>query len=173
MRFGAARWDLFLGTAGLLLLVGVSACSDKSGGSASTDPGDIAEVVEAVPIDHSSELRGPDSDGNGVRDDIDAVIENYGSAEADRVRLENYARALQSAIELESTAEDDAVINLANDIDLTLQCALEWQPDAAPQQIREIEALSINTRERVRAYFENFERRINGLSFPDVANPCG
>jgi hypothetical protein len=129
-------------------------------------------VTEIVAIDHSPQLRGTDADGNGVRDDIDHLIQNYDLPTTDRTKLQGYARALQAAIELDQTATDQDVLAVANRIDRALQCALSTLPTSAPQQIREIEALSINTRERVGAYFTNFERRIDGVSFQDVPDPC-
>jgi hypothetical protein len=129
-------------------------------------------VIERMPIDRGPSLHGVDNDSDGVRDDIDAVINNYGASDTDTKHLLDFARALQAAIEVSPDASESVILQLAEKLSRSLQCVLPSQRATKYQGVREIQALSLNTMARVAAYFTNYERRIDGMSFQDVSDPC-
>jgi hypothetical protein len=98
------RFGLALG--GALLLASLGACGGGGGDTPAGDnqpqltiPQKIAQLEDtgALPkLDRSADIKGPDADGNGIRDDIDAIIRKTYSVPAQRKAAEQYAAVSQA-----------------------------------------------------------------------------
>lgn len=173
MRFAAA----------LLLLL--AACSDGSkennSGAGGGSSGGAANQNRNTPIveneDLTPGLKGIDADGNGIRDDIDRLIANkYSATPAMKKAAEMEARALQKAMEATTAEEARAA---GNDLSHAAGCTFISLPHASEgdmkfqeQMVAEIEALTANSKERFKAYW-NGQRLMGGMVFKrSDGNPC-
>jgi hypothetical protein len=168
--------NLYLSAALLSLL---AACSDANQGSGSAAGNPSSTQTQDAPIieneDLTPGLKGIDADGNGIRDDIDRLIaKKYAATPAMKKAAELTARALQKA--MEATTNDEARA-AGNEIMRAGSCAYKAFPHATPSEITlreqmstEIEALTANTRERFKAYW-NGERLAGGMVFKLPSNP--
>lgn len=127
--------------------------------------------------DLSPGLKGIDTDANGIRDDIDALIaQKYSDTPILKKTAESYARAVQDFMESQNRQEAYAaaqasghMINCINFIVL----APENNPDnytRSSQLIKEISAYTANTRERFEKYWSS-NSMISGSSFHIETNP--
>lgn len=167
-------------TALLLLL---AACSDGSNenrsGTSGGSSGGAANQNRNTPIveneDLTPGLKGIDADGNGIRDDIDRLIANkYSATPAMKKAAEMKARALQKAMEATTREEARAA---GNEIMRAGSCTYKAFPHATDADMKlqeqlsmEIEALTANTRERFKAYW-NGEKLAGGMVFKFPSAP--
>ncbi len=109
-------------TAPFLVAAVLSACGGGSGGgtgSAQTDKDRIA-VLEAqgkLPkLDRSSDLKGPDANGDGVRDDIEAILKGWYAGEQLSAAMQ-FARGYQTIFDL-PVGDRDAALHAGNEMRL-------------------------------------------------------
>lgn len=127
-----------------------------TGCGVSKSPQQAAKDLEAsgkIPIlDRSSDLKGTDADGNGIRDDIDTYIgkQSYSTSQAQAVR--QYAKTLQSAVVLNSS--DPAATNaVSQQMTKAIHCVfLQFGSSSPSATVRTYEKLTANTEARVRSY---------------------
>lgn len=120
-------------------------------------------------------LRGIDSDGNGIRDDIDRLIaKKYSATSAVKKVAELQARALQRS--MEATTREEAK-SAGDEIFRASDCAYKYLPHANEEDMKfrekmstEIEALTANTKERLVAYWKA-ESLSSGMIFHSNRNP--
>jgi hypothetical protein len=160
-----------------VLFAFLGACSD---GSRKADSGSksVAPVEEAALIDNEDltpGLKGIDADGNGIRDDIDRLIaKSYSGTSIIKKVAERRARALQQSMEATTPEQaqiaGDAIMHAGD-------CAYVLLPHATPEQRKfrermstEIEALTANTKERLKAYWHS-EALSSGMVFRSNNNP--
>lgn len=120
--------------------------------------------------DPAGSLAGPDSDNNGVRDDIDRLIqEKYSATPALRKASEQSARAL--ARFMAATTREQAMA-AGQDNRRAVECLYrhETQPGMADQAVKEIESLSANTQARFTRY-RDANKLVAGGHFPDPTGP--
>ncbi len=149
---------------GLFLAAGCSAGSgdSSSGSNAANDvaPGGTATLSAKI-IDNedmTAGLKGVDADKNGIRDDIDRLIaQKYALTPAMKKAAEQKARALQKAIEATTRAESRAA---GDQMMRASRCSLKVFPRGSAkdtqfrvQMSKDIEALTANTAERFKAYW--------------------
>lgn len=106
---------LALAVCGALLSVSMSACGG-GGDSPTTNtntntaapeltiPQKIAQLEDAgaLPkLDRSADIKGPDADNNGIRDDIDAIIQKTYTEPAQRKAAVQFAAVLQSQLQVD------------------------------------------------------------------------
>ena len=147
----------------LLLLIPLAACSGSSGGGTtaiptggnSTPPPVTQRIIDNE--DLTAGLKGVDADGNGIRDDIDRLITlKYSATPEMKKALEQEARALQKSMESttrqQALAAGDEIMRAGGcsfKIFLNMPGSLELRDKAS----NEIGALTANTRERFKAYW--------------------
>ncbi len=119
-------------------------------------PGDNANAASPGPLgvaeDKSPGLTGTDADKNGIRDDVDAFISlKYSASEPLRKAAQQDARSTQMM--LNATTKEQASAAAAAQA-RAVNCDFASAPNAkvAAKLSRELEALTVNTEERIRAY---------------------
>jgi len=128
------------------------------------DPGDAGEQT----------LEGIDSNGNGLRDDIERyIVVTYPDSARTRMALTQYTLGVQQSLldTDDRQASRDNFVALSNGN----ACLFHIQPDAAGAMISELMAEVLNTNERSKAWLAA-ERHLGGqfLTFQeDVIAACG
>ncbi len=158
-RFSTPRGSI----AGALLAVLIAfsgSCGDDA--SKREDPSDSED---RRPVDRSlAELLGPDTDGNGVRDDIDQYIEEELAGEAlAQKAARQYAKALRDQLGAPDT--EYHAVQSANRAFRGIDC-MEFVLGHKRNDVvgREIFARSFNTRERSRKHLGR-GRHLGGRTF--------
>lgn len=154
----------------LLLL---AACGGQD--SAPRQPRSIADLErqgELPVLDRSEDLGGPDADGNGVRDDIDAWIARRGGAAARQDALRQLARSFRDA--LLSRGDSVAAQEAAWRTSRAVACVMARSASGAEgaDAVADMRKMSANTQARVLAYLD-YSAALDGaiLSLP-VGDGC-
>lgn len=121
-------------------------------------------TVEPIPPDPGeagkATLEGIDSDGDGVRDDVQRwIVVTYPESEKLRKGMFQYANALQQAL-IDSADESVSVTN-AEKADIAAICLVVIAPDISPAEMR---SEMINTEERMTAYLQ-YDDHLAGKMF--------
>ncbi|WPX33714.1 hypothetical protein RHM62_07815 [Actimicrobium sp. CCC2.4] len=162
------RWTEFIRLLGCTAMaVTLAACggrdnNDAPAQSQAAPPTAEAAIAQlensgAIPkLDRSASLAGPDADGNGVRDDIDAYINGKFTDGKQRKAVLQDARAMQKAVLVDATDKVAAKTVSLRLMDST-SCLFSVFPDGAgltsPESVsRKIEAITSNTKSRLKAY---------------------
>lgn len=130
----------------------------------------MEEKGELPKLERGTAISGPDTNANGVRDDIDAIVTARFSEPAQRSAAVQSARAYQSSLTVDTTnkaatvAVSQAMMNATN-------CLFEKFPmgETAPAAgattpgalSRELEAMTANTKPRLQAYLK-FNKALDG-----------
>jgi hypothetical protein len=157
----------------LALAAGLSACGggsapDNAGTSAHPLAGQIKALEDSgqIPrLDRSSDIRGPDADNNGIRDDIDAWIAAQPITDPQKRAAQQMARVLQAKL-LVVLNDKVALQALGEATAAGVVCLSDvFAPNR--QQGRDlgnmIEAITANTRARARQYLA-YNRAVSGSS---------
>lgn len=135
-------------------------------------PASLRFVRLAQPVPAANQLSGPDLDGNGVRDDLDPVVDSrYGNdvqqkGAATQV-LASMRRGLAATGSVQSAFDATVVIHRAYDC---LESVMST--DRFEQEARHLRDLMMNSRERVQAWI-NLSELLAGQSIPiGSSNPC-
>lgn len=104
-------------------------------------------------LDRSPDLAGPDSDSNGIRDDVDAHIATLPISPDQKIGVDQLATSLQGAL-LIDVNDEIALRQARKDISLAIQCISIKFPDISQRSsiFDEIEKIIFNTRERSMQY---------------------
>ena len=150
----------------------LSACG---GGGVRSDPPEsptLAQQIETLEktgqlpqLDRSSDIKGPDADNNGIRDDIDAWIAAQPISDAQKKAAQQMARVQQAKI-LVDLRDKSALQALGDQSMRGVSCLVDVSKPNNQQGydlIEKIEALTANTRERVKQYLA-YNRAISGSS---------
>ncbi|WP_431777807.1 hypothetical protein [Ottowia caeni] len=124
----------------------------------------IAELENSgqVPrFDQSTSVVGTDTNGNGVRDDIDAFIAEQAISEPQKKALLQAGRALQ--LMLTTPLDDKTALNRATDLgSRAMRCIYSVFKDGnASTWATKIEAITANTRQRTQRYLQ-YNKAISG-----------
>jgi hypothetical protein len=138
--------------------VTISAAVGSVNGSSSTK----VQTVLAN-LDRSTDVAGPDKDGNGVRDDIDQVIAGFGLTASQAKALTQFAAALQVAI-LTSPDRTSAYSN-AVELHRGQECVFSQLTADSTKYTKQIKAFTLNTQPRVMA-FADFSHNASGAVYP-------
>ncbi|SCK36944.1 hypothetical protein VAR608DRAFT_3386 [Variovorax sp. HW608] len=116
-------------------------------------------------LDRSSDIAGPDSNKNGVRDDIEAWINTLNVTDVQRAALMQKARALQQTL-LVDLADKGAVQRAGEALMASTNCgASRFKPFAEFIKPNEkIEAMTANTRERAERYMQYNKARSGSVT---------
>jgi hypothetical protein len=118
------------------------------------DPGEAGKAT----------LEGIDSDGDGVRDDIQRYIAlTYPDSEQTRAALTQRAKSLQNAI-LNSGSQQASISN-AEAANRSIECIYARRPNDAQEVDEALLAEFLNTEARTKAYLD-FNDHLHGQIFP-------
>ena len=126
------------------------------GGGLPPDPGEEGKAT----------LEGIDSDGDGIRDDIQRFIAlDHPDSEKLRAALTQYARAIQEAL---LVRDDKALsLNAASALDRVSECLRYILGPSSPDVQNELHAQFLNTVARSRAYL-TYDAQLFGGIFPSA-----
>ena len=137
---------------------------------------EIEDLNQIKSLDHTSTIKGIDSNHNGVRDDIEAYISNTYIQEELRSAVLQAAKAMQEALLVDKT-DPIAVEEIANKNIYAMKCLyskfaeLNSQKEPALACI-EIEAMTTNTVLRLNEYLK-LNKALNGKSWSwPVGDTC-
>ena len=136
------------------------------------------ELKIALPVDPGKEgektLEGVDTDGDGVRDDIQiAIYKRYPNDQLKQDALKQAAKAIQKEVISGNVEDLDLALKATEESSLSLYCLAERFEDFS-QEMDYLEYIFINTDERSEAYIK-YNELLNGQIFgrPDGADsPC-
>jgi len=106
-------------------------------------------------LDRSTDVAGPDANGNGVRDDIEAWINTQPVTTDQKTALMQNARAFQHTLTVDLT-DATALESSRNELMAAVHCGSSRFPafaDFYPYN-QKIEAITANTRERAMRYIQ-------------------
>ena len=156
-----------------LTLAALCAVLGACDAGAPVPPGVDPGVLPA--LDRGRDLRGPDANDNGVRDDVEAYIDALPLTDAQRKAAMQTARVQQQSM-LIDLADRAAVIALGSASMASTACMADTFAIGSVVSSRElnlkIEAITANTPERARRYIQ-YMRALSGTStaYPD-GNTC-
>lgn len=123
-------------------------------------------------LDRSPSLAGPDTNRNGIRDDIEQVIVTMFPDALQRRATLQAAKSLQAAI-LVDTKDNDATGAVSLASSRAISCLFERFPTDQNGYVhgivtagwisRKLEAMTVNTRPRVQAYLK-YNEALNGTT---------
>jgi len=154
----------------------VSSCGEDDGSTPSPTPtptatqavSSISTAIESalaagsIPrLDTGPSVAGPDTNSNGIRDDIDSFINTLSDSEAGKASLRQLATAVQASLAI-NVSDQNALASGAQKITSGTQCVFSQYPeDTASDRVDDIEKYTVNTRERFLAYGQ-FNTALNG-----------
>ena len=148
----------------VLALAAVSACGGAGGApspSAQQPPGATSvkdalsnmEASGATPaLDRSTSVAGPDTNANGVRDDVEAYVASLADSATQKRALLGMSKALTTAmttVPSDATALRRATALINNAVDCLWQ---RYPADQASGKLLEMRKVTVNTRSRYDAY---------------------
>ena len=106
-------------------------------------------------LKRSSDVKGPDANANGVRDDVDIVIATMPINESQKIGAEQFAKSIQAALVLDvsdTTKLRDASVHISR----AIQCLSSRFPDKKQLTAvaNTIESITANTKERASQYIK-------------------
>lgn len=114
-----------------------------------------AEANGTIPkLNHDDTLLGPDTDGNGIRDDIDAYIATLPYTEVQKKAVQQDARALTATLTVDKT-DQAALTNIGNKLANAVNCIHDQFQDGttiASKLLSDNEKMIINTKTRFLEY---------------------
>lgn len=125
---------------------------------------------ELPKLERSATVAGPDSNANGVRDDIEAIVTARFTEAGQRSAAMQSAKAYQSSLTVD-TANKAATLAVSQSMMNATNCLYEKFPigqnapapgvTTAGALTRELEAMTANTKPRLQAYLK-FNRALDG-----------
>lgn len=153
----------------------------SSPGSPAPAPPTLAEQIKALEdsgqlpkLDRSSDLRGPDGDNNGIRDDIDAWIAALPATEVQKKAARQMARVQQAKI-LVDLKDEAALQALGERSAAGVECLGDvFLPDYQKgyDLSGQLEAMMANTRTRAKQYLAYNRARSGSVGQLPDGNAC-
>ena len=126
------------------------------------------EAEKKLPkLDRNYELAGVDEDNNGIRDDIDAYIQENYSDPKQSAAAAQFARSMQSIILADPEDMDQvrAARRASTRATYCLYRTFDLKIGVQPGNVSStIEAMTTNTKQRIKAYFR-FHKSLDGTSW--------
>lgn len=119
--------------------------------STASDGRHVGNSGKSLILDYSSDLKGPDLDANGIRDDIDAYLLSKNFSEAKLKAAQQHARVLQAEIIVEPTNKL-AIEQIEIKADNSVNCLFSQLGRGASALSEVLEKLTTNTPTRLKAY---------------------
>ena len=126
-----------------------------------------ADVASGVlpTLDVTASVTGTDANGNGIRDDIDALIAKQPDLPAQRAALSQVAQSLQAALSLDP-GNAGASANVATGMRKAIACLfVQYDATSASGKFHWMQEVSINTMARLQAY-DRFNIAMNNSATP-------
>lgn len=126
-------------------------------------------------LDRSADLKGPDQNANGVRDDVEAWINAQSISDVQKKAAVQIAQTFQSALFVDLT--DKAALQADGDANSAASnCMFEaFNKDTTAERklINKLVAITFNTKERTMRYIA-YNKALSGMSFrmPFGENTC-
>lgn len=126
------------------------------------------EATGAIPtLERNDTLEGVDSNNNGVRDDVEAYIHNNYPSENQRSAAMQLARGLQESL-LVDVEDINMVRQVSRKVNYAISCVYtQFDTDkgaVAPAKVAyDLEAITTNTKERLKAYLA-YNRSLDGTA---------
>jgi hypothetical protein len=181
MPFHITRPHLFLV---FLSIITLASCGGDGGDSTSglnqsQTPKETLQALQssgALPnLDRSSSIKGPDANNNGIRDDIETWINNQNLPPQTAAPLRVLANVLQTTLTIETTNQQAvSILNARMDAAIVCITSQKTPSEAEIRRIlRELEAITANTKERTYAYIAYNESQ-NGTTskLPAESESC-
>lgn len=120
----------------------------------------------ATPTSPEESLKGPDTNNNGIRDDIDAYIANRDYTAGQKKAVEQFARGIQEAVIVDRNdraqvrkivLSDARAINCLGNFD-------SQHPQFTHETLQTYQKLTVNTQDRARAYLA-YSHALSGSSW--------
>lgn len=147
----------------------LAGCSGETNGSTfqGEEKGVELELSRNLPaLDRGVSIAGTDANWNNIRDDIDRIISRAYTNEKQRKAAIQVARALQASL-LIDTSNIAAVKVIDREISRAINCVYSsfdgTRTKQPAQVIQELESITANTKERLRAYLQ-FNKALDGTS---------
>jgi predicted small lipoprotein YifL len=139
-------------------------------GSAPVSLDEMMKASGMPPLDESPGLMGPDTNGNGVRDDIEVWIESLPYSADQKKALVQFASAEQQSL---THAGDPAKAKVAaKPINLAITCVMSrFEYEKASSLISKISSYTANTLERATEYAK-FQDLMSGSSIGEPEGIC-
>lgn len=151
-----------------LLLVSFSVvilfgCNDGSGSSQTEQKAAVDKASQAIELlvesgelpelDVSDSLEGPDTDNDGIRDDISQHIDSLPVSDSQKSKIRNVAKSVQASIIVDTT-NINAVEEIDNESTKVIGCLSQAfkNPADAYKMLKQIENYTANTKKRALAY---------------------
>ena len=156
----------------LISACGGGAASNESGTSANVGTSALAEQIKALEasgqlpkLDRSSDIRGPDNDNNGIRDDIDAWIAAQPISDEQKKAARQAARVRQAEllVDLSNKSELDRLGELSMASIVCLGDAFTPERQLGRDLSSKIVAITANTKQRAKQYLA-YNRAVSGSS---------
>lgn len=146
----------------LVLLILLFACNNNHNNMENTG--------ELPKLDRTNTLTGIDADNNAIRDDIDAYIAQHYTNPVEKKAVGQLAKALQKAILVGATADDEARRIEAKKVSLKVAKGIDCifytntiNPSFDVNIVYQMESLMTNTKERLMAYL-TFDKALDGTA---------
>jgi hypothetical protein len=127
-------------------------------------------------LDRSADIKGPDVDTNGIRDDIDAFISSQNYSSSQKTSLRQLAKVHQRSLTI-NTADKTALDGLQLDVARAVDCVFESFPEAPDPALAGIVAtnirnITLNTKARMLAGLA-VSKAVDGTVLPSPeGNSC-
>jgi hypothetical protein len=127
-----------------------------------------AESNRTIPkLNHDDTIAGPDTDNNGIRDDIDAYIATLPYTDVQKKAIEQEARAISASL-IVNVSDKNALMNVVNAMSRASSCEFS-RFDITTAGNTGMEKMIVNTKPRFIQY-EKFNSALSGGVF---ASPDG
>jgi hypothetical protein len=119
---------------------------------------------ELPQLDRSPDVKGPDANSNGIRDDVESYITSWPVTSEQKKAAEQLARSVQAALLVDLTSSD--TLHQVDDSSLrAVQCIHMRFPDVTKRAavISAIERVTVNTKERTARYIK-YNQALSGTA---------
>ncbi len=125
-------------------------------------------------LDRSADLKGPDQNLNGVRDDIDAWIATLPITEVQKKAATDDAANMQKKLLVDLTDKFalQAIADESMASTLCMRSLFQPNPQEASKVMFKIEALTANTKQRAMRYIQYNKARSGSVTSAPTGNTC-
>ena len=129
---------------------------------------------ELPKLDRSSSIKGPDTDNNGIRDDIDAWIAAQPITEAQKKAAQQMAKVQQAKL-LVDLSNEAALQSLGDQSMRAVSCIVDsFEPEfqKGSEMRGQLESMMANTKERAKQYIAYNRARSGSVTELPSGNTC-
>ena len=159
-----------------------SGCGGGGGGTTNEPPTTLplADQLQSLEdsgtypkLDRSTDLAGPDSNNNGVRDDVETYIDSLGLSQNEKMAALQIAETLQQTLSVDVT--DSQALREASKSSADAIHCLSMQVSSSSEILGisgTIEAVTFNTKERALKYIEYNKAQSGSISRLPSTDTC-